>query len=389
MATDKSAWVVGKVLAQQAHERGDQPFIQYEDGEPYTYAQAHELANRIGNAFGQEGVAFGDPVAVMLHNRLEHLWTWFGLNRLGAVYMGINTAYKGRFLTHVLANGGARWGVMEREFLPWLAAVEDTVPTLQTVFVPGPALQPQDIPAFQRVRVRHFDDLLHQGPPDDIQVEVTYRDLGMILYTSGTTRPSKGVLMPHGHLYLFSLGMKVHMGLTPEDRSYICLPLFHAQGSLMQTYSTLITGASAVLVKQFRATQWIEDIRKYEATVTNSLGVMNDFILRQPAKPTDRDHKLRMMSALPVTAETLHALRERFHIPKFNELFGMTEVNIPVWRPLDAPDEAGCSGKVWDEYFEVIIADPESDAALPTGSVGEILVRPKEESAKSWGELTP
>ena len=109
MATDKSAWVVGKVLAQQAHERGDQPFIQYEDGEPYTYAQAHELANRIGNAFGQEGVAFGDPVAVMLHNRLEHLWTWFGLNRLGAVYMGINTAYKGRFLTHVLANGGARW----------------------------------------------------------------------------------------------------------------------------------------------------------------------------------------------------------------------------------------------------------------------------------------
>jgi crotonobetaine/carnitine-CoA ligase len=105
---------------------------------------------------------------------------------------------------------------------------------------------------------------------------------------------------------------------------------------------------------------------------------MNDFILRQPAKPTDRENKLRMMSALPVTEETLHALRERFHIPKFNELFGMTEVNIPVWRPLDAPDEAGCSGKVWDEYFEVIIADPESDEALPIGSVGEILVRPKE-----------
>ena len=94
----------------------------------------------------------------MLHNRLEHLWTWFGLNRLGAVYMGINTAYKGRFLTHVLANGGARWGVMEREFLPWLAAVEDTVPTLQTVFVPGPALQPQDIPAFQ-LTITHIDCL--------------------------------------------------------------------------------------------------------------------------------------------------------------------------------------------------------------------------------------
>ncbi len=378
MAADKSDWVVGKVLAQQARERSDKPFIQYGDGEPYTYAQAHEITNCVGNAFAQQGVAFGENVAVMLHNRLKHLWTWFGLNRIGAVHVAINTAYKGRFLTHVLTNAGSRFGVMEREFLPWLADVEDTVPNMQTVFVPGPALQPEDIPDFKRVQVRHFDDLLRQGTPDDIDVEVTYRDLGMIMYTSGTTGPSKGVLMPHGHLYLFGLGMKIHTGLTPEDRYYICMPLFHAQGSLMQTYSTLITGASAVMVKQFSATNWIDDIRKYEATVTNSLGVMNDFILRQPAKPTDRDNKLRMMSALPVTDETLNALRERFNIPKFNELFGMTEINIPVWRPLDAPDEAGCSGKVWDEYFEVIIADPDSDEALPIGSVGEILVRPKE-----------
>jgi crotonobetaine/carnitine-CoA ligase len=378
MAIDKSDWVVGKVLAQQARARGDAPFIQYEDSEPYTYAQSHDITNRVGNAFAQVGVAFGDNVAVMLHNRLEHLWTWFGLNRIGAVYVGINTAYKGRFLTHVLSNADSRFAVMEREFLPWLADVEDTLPTMQTVFVPGAPLLSQDIPAFKRITVQHFDTLLQQGTAHDIKVDVTYRDIGMIMYTSGTTGPSKGVLMPHGHLYLFGLGMKIHTGLTPEDRYYICMPLFHAQGSLMQTYSTLITGASAVLVKQFSATRWIDDIRKYEATVTNSLGVMNDFILRQPARPSDRDNKLRMMSALPVTEETLHALRERFDIPKFNELFGMTEVNIPVWRPLDAPDEAGCSGKVWDTYFEVIIADPESDEELPIGSVGEILVRPKE-----------
>ena len=63
---------------------------------------------------------------------------------------------------------------------------------------------------------------------------------------------------------------------------------------------------------------------------------------------------------------------------KFVELFGMTECNLPVWRPMDAPNEAGCSGKVWDEYFEVIVADPETDEPLPVGEVGEILVRPKE-----------
>lgn len=96
MAADKSNWVVGKVLAQQARERGDQPFMQYEDGEPYTYAQAHRIANRVGNAFANEGVVFGENVAVMLNNNMEHLWAWFGLNRIGAVHVGINTAYKGR-----------------------------------------------------------------------------------------------------------------------------------------------------------------------------------------------------------------------------------------------------------------------------------------------------
>lgn len=55
MAADKSNWVVGKVLAQQARERGDKPFMQFEDGEPYTYAQAHDISNCVGNAFAQEG----------------------------------------------------------------------------------------------------------------------------------------------------------------------------------------------------------------------------------------------------------------------------------------------------------------------------------------------
>lgn len=377
MATDKSEWVVGKVLARQARERGERPFIQFEDGRPVSYAEAHELANRIGNAFHAEGVEFGENVAVMLNNGLEYLWSWFGLNRIGAVIVAINTAYKGRFLTHVLANTNSRFGVFEREYLPWLKDIEDTVPNMETVFVPGGSLSPEDIPDFKRIKVRCFAELM-SASPDEIDVAITYRDIGVIMFTSGTTGPSKGVLMPQGHLYTFGLGKIVHMGLTADDKYYICMPLFHAQGLLMQTYGTLQAGASAVLMKQFRATTWIDDIRKYGATFTNTLGVMNDFILSQPSKPEDRDNKLRMVSALPVTDETLQQLRERFAIPKFNELFGMTEVSLPIWRPLDAPDEAGCSGAVWDDYFDVIIADPDTDEEVPRNEVGEILVRPKE-----------
>ncbi|WP_417514447.1 AMP-binding protein [Minwuia sp.] len=375
MNADKTDWVIGKTLARQARERGDRPFIQFEDGEPYTYAAAHRAANAMGNAFREIGVVAGEQVILMLHNRLEYLWCWVGLTRIGAAAVAVNTAYKGRFLTHVMTNTQSKIAVVEPEFLSWIADIEDTIPDLKTVYVMGGI--PADRPDFARITVRDYAEL-EGGSDADIDHEVTYRDIGMIMFTSGTTGPSKAVLMPHGHLHLVGESMKLSMKLTEADRYYICMPLFHAQGILMQTYGTMMAGGSAVMMKTFKPGNWIDDIRKYDITVTNLLGVMNDFVLSQPSRDNDADNGLRALCALPVTQETMNTLGKRFGVDKFVELFGMTECNLPVWRPFDAPNEAGCSGKVWDEYFEVIVADPETDEALPTGEVGEILVRPKE-----------
>lgn len=375
MATDKTDWVVGKTLARQARERGDQPFIQFEDDKPYTYAEAHRAANAMGNAFAGIGVGRDEQVILMLHNRLEYVWCWLGIMRLGAAAVAVNTAYRGRFLTHVMTNTKSRYAVIEPEFLSWVAEIEDTVPDLQRVYVMGGP--PADAPAFRRVEVRDFAEL--EGASDaDIDVDVTYRDIGTVMFTSGTTGPSKAVLMPHGHLHLFGEAMRQSTALTHRDRYYTCMPLFHGQGLVMQTYGTMLVGASMVLTKTFSPSRWVEDIRKHDITVTNLLGVMNDFVLAQPPKPGEGDNKLRMVCSVPVTNDTMTALRTRFGIPKFTELFGMTECNLPVWRHPDAEDEAGCSGQVWDEFFEVIVANPDTDEPVPVGEVGEILVRPKE-----------
>ena len=128
MATDKSGWVVGKVLAEQALTRGEKPFIQLEKGHMHTYAEAHVMGNRVGNGYTAIGIEFGDNVAVMLNNRLEYLWSWFGLSRIGGVLVGINTALKGTFLSHVLTNTQARVGVFEPEFLPWLESRDRGAP---------------------------------------------------------------------------------------------------------------------------------------------------------------------------------------------------------------------------------------------------------------------
>jgi crotonobetaine/carnitine-CoA ligase len=198
----------------------------------------------------------------------------------------------------------------------------------------------------------------------------------MIMYTSGTTGPAKGVLMPHGHCYLLGLGTAEATGLGASDRYFVCMPLFHANALLMQLMGSLIAGAEVVVADRFRATTWLQEVRESRATVTNGLGVIPEFIFRQPPTNRDRDHRLRLMVAVPIAPEWGAAFEERFGLP-FMQVFGMTECNIVAYT---RPDEAlvpGCAGYPLTDWFEVEIVDLESDALRHAGQVGEIVVRPK------------
>lgn len=372
MSRDKSQWTVGQALARQAAARGDAPFLQVEDRPPVTYAEADRLANRLARGVLALGVKPGDRVAVMLPNGLEILVTWFGLSRAGAVSVFINPAYKGIFLEHVLANAGAEVAIIHRDYAPAMAAALKAQPRLKRVFVVGEGPLP-DLPG---VAVQPWQ-ALPESSAAPVDVPVTYRDTGAIMYTSGTTGPSKGVLMPQAHLYLFAQEEVRWMRLTPEDVYYICMPLFHANALFMQLYGTLLAGAKAVIVPAFSASRWVDDLRKYGATVTNTLGVMTEFVFRQPPRPEDRQHRLRLILAVPGPAEIAQAFMERFQT-QLIEAYGMTEIGIPLHGRVDSPFKAGSCGQVNEDYFEIRIADPETDEEVPRGVLGEIVCRPKE-----------
>jgi crotonobetaine/carnitine-CoA ligase len=182
--------------------------------------------------------------------------------------------------------------------------------------------------------------------------------------------------MPHGHCYVLGLGLAEATALTPADRYFICMPLFHANALLMQLIGSLIAGAQVVVADRFRASTWLEEVRAAEATVTNGLGVIPEFIFRQPPTDRDRDHRLRLMMAIPIAAEWGAPFEERFGVP-FMQGFGMTECNIVAYTRPGDPLVPGCAGYPLVEWFEVGIVDPETDAPLPPDRTGEIVVRPR------------
>ena len=367
---DQRRWVLPEVLAEQAHAQPDRHWIEMAEGDTLTFGQADVDVSRMAGFLAGLGVKPGEMVAVFLPSSMDFVRVWLGLGRVGAVAVLLNTELTGGFLRHQLESCGATLAILDRARLDALQTIAGELTHLRRVLVVD-ADAPIDVRPFEAIAWQAWKTAAVYDHPSPRP-----QDIACIMYTSGTSGPAKGVLMPHAHCYLYGLGTIDALQLTREDRYYIVLPLFHANGLLMQLGATLIAGIPAVVRARFSASAWLDDVRRHRATVTNTLGAVAAFILSQPPTPADRDQQLRAIMSAPNIAEHEAAFRQRFGVKDVVSGFGMTEVNIPVWGRL-GHSRPGAAGWVHDQHFEVIVADPDTDEPVPSGDLGEILVRPK------------
>ncbi|HUM14215.1 MAG TPA: AMP-binding protein [Candidatus Nitrosotalea sp.] len=369
-------WTLVHLLRRQAAEQDHRPFVRFEHGPAFTFRALDAWTDELAGSLAALGVRPGDRVLGLIGNRAESIGMLFATVKLGAVWVPVNTGLRGAFLQHQLHNAEPRVVVLEDRLAVNFSEVAPGSVVPEALVIVGEAATPTP-PCLAAARRLALSDLRALRAPADLElVTPVPGDVAMIMYTSGTTGPSKGVLIPHGHCYLAGLGLAEATALTAADRYFVCMPLFHANALLMQFVGSLIAGAQVAVTERFRATSWLEEVRAAEATITNGLGVIPEFIFRQPPTDRDRDHRLRLMMAVPIAPEWGAAFERRFGVP-FMQGFGMTECNIVAYtRPGDVL-VPGCAGYPLAEWFEVGIADPDTDAVLPVGQTGEIVVRPK------------
>ena len=364
-------WLLSAALKERATRSPDAPWLTDSEGASLSFGQAHTHSLRAAGFFERLGVRRADRIGVFMFNGCDFATAWMGLAHLAATTVFLNTELRATFLRHQLVDSALGCVVVDAELLGALADIADEVPELRTVIVVG---GPSSARLPERWQVLAWPDWAQQ--PDWDGPGPAPEDIACIMYTSGTSGPSKGVLMPHAHCALYGIGTIQCVELTAQDRYYVSLPLFHANGLLMQLGATLLAGIPAFVRRRFSASAWLAVVREQGATVTNLLGATAGFLIHQPPSAQDREHSLRAVLTAPNLAQHEAAFRERFGVKDIVSGFGMTEVNIPIWGRIGR-SVPGAAGWTHEQHFEVRIADPETDEALPPGQMGEILVRPK------------
>ena len=380
------------LIKHYADTLGDKIFMTYirdfDKGidEKYSYLDMHSYSNQLANGLLKLGIKKGDGIALFEINSPEFLFTVFASYKLGTYTVLVNTGLKGDGLKFIMEHSDATSAVVHWSLLDRVMDIREQLPQIKHVLVdineaPDDFNLPEGTLSLQEVM---------NAPDDEIDVELSRDDLCMLMYTAGTTGLPKAIMFWQGKL-LGGLNIQTLMGLVkmmaePDDVVFTPLPLFHSNALFLSTHAAYMNNNPLILGKRFSASRHWDICRKYGVTRFNTLGAMVTFLMKQPERPIDKEHEVRIVNTAACPKELWVAFQERFGV-KIAEGYGATDGggfmltasgadDVPVGsigKPL-----AGTIGAVMDDNGN-IIEEP--------GKIGELvfLVRESEKENRKVG----
>jgi crotonobetaine/carnitine-CoA ligase len=353
--------VLAPLIDRHARERGEAVFAVFDDGSAWTYGALADRVRETAAGLAALGVGKGAHVAVWLPNGPDALRVWFAINYLGAVCAPLNLGYRGAILAHAIRLSRVKLIVCHAGLADRLVEI-DLAEIEAAVVLSGPPPATLPVPCLGPEALR--------GDPlslDGLDRAVAPWDLQCLMFTSGTTGPSKAVRSTYLHLY--SVCDYPYRMFRPDDRYLVNLPMFHVGGTVA-VYAMLMRGASIAVVESFRASEFWDVVRRSGATIATLLGSMTPLLWAAPETPQDANTPLRLGMMIPLVQDA-KAFGKRFGC-EIRTLYNMTEISSPIIS--DAfPEPLGVCGRP-RPGVEARVVD-ENDIELPAGAVGELILR--------------
>ena len=364
---DPADRLLGRTLRRQAEDRPDAPFLLAGDTVS-SYGDSNARVNAYAAGFAARGVSRGDTVAFLMDSCPEYVWMALALNKLGAVWVPNNVDYKGVWLQEALQDSRARLLVADGGLLSRVAPLEGL--PFERAIVRG---EPDAELGTPTELLSALSDA--PGPePDDSALH--YGDTAAVLWTSGTTGRSKGVMQSHNVWLKAALNGATTAGLRDDDVIYSCLPMYQSAAWVANVFRALATGVPCAIDARFSPGEFWNRCRHYGATMTFTLGAMHIFLWQAPERDDDADNPVRSASMIPMPADLEEPFKKRFGIDEIHQGYGQSEVMTILARTPGRDWKPNTLGEP-QEGIEAAVLDDEDRPVAP-GEVGELCARPIE-----------
>ncbi|WP_454620631.1 AMP-binding protein [Bradyrhizobium cenepequi] len=372
----------------------DAPALFYFDA-TQTYADIDRLSDRLAGLFAHKGVGRGDRVAVILQNVPQFVIVSVAAWKVGAIVVSLNPMYRTPELRKLFEDCEPKavichddqWdnvlpaaGSIDPELVFWTAAREFQTRSDVRV-LPKPGAAPQ----------AHALAMVFAGdaaaPPAPV---LTSDDIGLLLYTSGTTGVPKGAMLSHRNLVATALICRVHFELNGMSRIFGVAPLFHITGFEIQMVAAFSASAAMVLTYRFQPQVALDAFLEWRPTFI--VGAITAYIaLMNQADATSRHFESFVhiySGGAPIAPSVIGAFAERFG-RAIRSSYGMTELTSASHLapnegriPVDPASGALSIGRP-TPGIDAIVVDDERRPLGP-GEHGEVVVRGPGVMAGYW-----
>ncbi|MCI4364011.1 MAG: AMP-binding protein [Thermoplasmata archaeon] len=349
-----------------AHRHGTKPALLFA-GRSLSYVDLDRESDRVAAGLAAAGLQRGERLALLLFNCPEFVLLWLGAAKLGVVVVPLNTALKGELLRYELADCEARALVVDERLWPVFAEVKGGL-SIAPVWVVAAG---EGAPA-RSSEALSWSDLPQEAEPP--RPEIAPWDPASILYTSGTTGPPKGAVIPHEKCVRTAREIGARSRLAADSVLFTALPLFHCNAQEMTTLVALEYGLTAAFDERFHASNFWDTAAGFGATHVSLLISMINVLYKQPERAMDRGHRVRTALTAGATKELWRPFEARFGL-EILELYGMTECGCTTLMNPPGAIRVGSVGTPL-EFVEAQVVD-DHDRPVPVGERGELLVRPR------------
>jgi acyl-CoA synthetase (AMP-forming)/AMP-acid ligase II len=342
-----------------------------------TYRELDARMNRAGHLFRSLGVAGGDRVALLFPNDYRFIEICFGLMRIGAVPLPMNTKLSLDALSYIVQDSGAKVLAYHRSLDEKAGALLAGRPDITAVAVgeaDGSAVNSSQAAPLQVDYDKRAADMSDRLDAERVKDD----DLCFLLYTSGSTGRPKGCMLTHGGQWWNADTNRKVLMIDADDRSLISVPLYHKNAMINAVKPCLMAGASMVILPGFRPEDVVAAIEKYRVTYTTGVPAMYKLILNYYKEHPDHDVsslRFAVCGSSEVPQELMHELQHTFRMDVL-EAYGLTEGGPQVLiSPRWGVRRQGSSGLPLPGSQVRISAIDDAERELPAGETGELWVK--------------